>query len=96
MKFIETNWPWISSNPWISSSFAILCFGFGWAAAHLYYKERIEVLRERLATSNDSISQLKNSFTNLDKQVATMKSEWGDLENVDFVATYEEAKRSSK
>ncbi|WP_278403520.1 hypothetical protein [Pseudoalteromonas ruthenica] len=49
MEFIRTNWDWIASNPWVSLGFAALCFGIGWAVACLYYKERIEILKEKIS-----------------------------------------------
>ncbi|WP_217555914.1 hypothetical protein [Vibrio metschnikovii] len=49
MEFIKDNWDWISGNPWVSLGFAALCFGIGWAVACLYYKERIEILKERIS-----------------------------------------------
>ena len=49
MDFIKTNWDWISNDPWVSLGFAAFCCGIGWAAACLYYKERIEILKERIS-----------------------------------------------
>lgn len=59
MEFIKTNWDWISSNPWVSLSFAALCFGVGWGVACLYYKERIEILKEKVSGIPSSKEKIK-------------------------------------
>lgn len=51
MDLLQQNWLWISSNPWGSASLAFLCIALGWGAASLLYRERIEILKERLAVS---------------------------------------------
>jgi hypothetical protein len=47
MELVQQNWHWISTNPWGAAGLALLCITFGWAAASLFYQERIEVLKER-------------------------------------------------
>jgi hypothetical protein len=54
MEFIKNNWEWFSSNPWVAVTLALMFFGLGWAAAKLFYNERIELLKEK---NNGSHSQ---------------------------------------
>jgi hypothetical protein len=60
MEFIKTNWDWVSSNPWSSIGFAALFFGIGWSLARLYYKERIEILKEKNSIIPPSKKKVKN------------------------------------
>lgn len=47
MEFIQKNWEWISSHPWLVITLALMFFLLGWKAATLFYKERIELLKEK-------------------------------------------------
>jgi hypothetical protein len=47
MDFIKNNWEWISDHPWLVITIALMFFVLGWKAATLYYKERIELLKEK-------------------------------------------------
>ena len=52
MDFIKSNWEWISNHPWHVITIAFMFFVLGWKAATLYYKERIELLKEK---NNNSV-----------------------------------------
>lgn len=58
MEFIKNNWDWISSNLWGAFGLVALCVGLGWTFASLYYKERIEILKEK----NSGISPTKKNI----------------------------------
>jgi len=49
MDLLQQNWLWISNNPWGFASLALFCIALSWGAASLFYRERIEILKERLA-----------------------------------------------
>ncbi|WP_412972079.1 hypothetical protein [Glaciecola sp. MF2-115] len=52
MDIIKNNWEWLSVNPWVAIALALMFFGLGWAAANLFYKERIQLLKEKNNASN--------------------------------------------
>ena len=47
MDFIKNNWEWISAHPWLIITIALMFLVLGWKTATLYYKERIELLKEK-------------------------------------------------
>ncbi|MBY6017366.1 hypothetical protein KUW04_06185 [Halomonas denitrificans] len=47
MEFIRNNWEWISTHPWLVITIALMFFVLGWNAANLFYKERMELLKEK-------------------------------------------------
>lgn len=47
MDFIKENWDWIFENIWKVISIATIFFAAGWGIATLFYKERIEILKEK-------------------------------------------------
>lgn len=47
MDFIKNNWEWISAHSWLVITIALMFFVLGWKAATLFYKERIELLKEK-------------------------------------------------
>jgi hypothetical protein len=64
MDFIKENWDWVFENIWKVISIATIFFGAGWGIATLFYKERIEILKERgqqkqESPSNDVVDEFK-------------------------------------
>jgi hypothetical protein len=55
MELLKENWNWIVSNPWGFATMSVLLLGAGWAAAKMFYSERIELLKAR-ASGHDSRS----------------------------------------
>ena len=47
MEFIQKNWDLFSIHPWLFVTLALMFFILGWKAATLFYKERIELLKEK-------------------------------------------------
>ncbi|MES2740770.1 MAG: hypothetical protein V4754_07435 [Pseudomonadota bacterium] len=60
MTLVQQNWAWISSNGLVAAILAATCFGLGWAAATLFFQERMAVLKERQTKPE---SQASKSFT---------------------------------
>jgi hypothetical protein len=56
MDFIKNNWEWISTHPWLVITIALMFFVLGWKAATLFYKERIELLKEK----NNNVPKVDN------------------------------------
>tara|TARA_R110002012_G_scaffold56973_1_gene146537 strand:+ start:28338 stop:28898 length:561 start_codon:yes stop_codon:yes gene_type:complete len=56
MEFIKENWNWITENIWKVISIVIIFFTAGWGVAALFYKERIEILKEKINSKNESPS----------------------------------------
>jgi hypothetical protein len=60
MEFLKTNWDWIASSPWLVASLALTFFLLGWAAAQLFYKERIELLKEKKNSKSTTTAEPNN------------------------------------
>ena len=56
MDFIKENWDWIADNIWKVISLATIFGAIGWGIAALVYKERIEILKERIKQKQESPS----------------------------------------
>ena len=56
MDFIKENWDWIAESIWKVISIATIFFAVGWGLAALFYKERIEILKEKINSKNESPS----------------------------------------
>lgn len=48
MDFIKENWNWIIDNFWKLITLTSIFFIAGWSLSSLFYKERIEILKEKL------------------------------------------------
>tara|TARA_R110000868_G_scaffold220806_1_gene472222 strand:- start:4442 stop:5002 length:561 start_codon:yes stop_codon:yes gene_type:complete len=64
MDFVKENWDWIFENIWKVISIATIFFAAGWGIATLFYKERIEILKERgqqkqESPSDDAVDEFK-------------------------------------
>ena len=43
MEFFETNWEWLSAQPWTALGLAVIFFSAGWGLAFLYYDRIIKI-----------------------------------------------------
>jgi hypothetical protein len=57
MGIVKDNWELIASNPWFVISLALMFSILGWKAATLFYKERIELLKEKSNGNNQTLSE---------------------------------------
>lgn len=77
LDFAYKNWTIIKSVPTVFISFAVIVFCFSLVLVNTIYKERIEILKERLSSKDDMLSEYRQRLHLTD----TNKTAYSQLTN---------------